>query len=158
MHQHCFGSIGGESIENRADFFGRSGGKGHCAGLEEIVQGPAADDAVVRRYHQRNQYGKEAHSLPEALPSGQAGEGGVCIGAAAPAYHHLSHEYRQRDEQGCDDIHKNEYGPSVLPDHIGEPPDVAKADGRAGHSKDDSHTAAETFAFCRHSPLGTVIH
>ena len=147
MHRHVLEARGDDGVEDGADLRRSGLDEGHCAGLEEEVQRPASDDTIVRGDYQRDGYGQDAGSFPEAGAGAEAAEGLAGVAAAASSYHHFGEEHRKRNDKGAEHIHDDKGGPTVLPYHIREAPDVAKADGRARHRQNHGNAAPERLSF-----------
>ena len=58
---------------------------------------------------------------------------------------------REGDEYAGGDIDDDEGRSAVFAANVGEPPDVAKTDGRAGHGHDDHEVSAEFFPCLCHA-------
>ena len=58
----------------------------------------------------------------------------------------LGKEDRQDQDETGEHVQDDERGAAMFSHHVREPPDIAQADGAAGHRHDHGKTTAEVFA------------
>src|SRR5690606_30997659 len=112
--------------------------------FEDIVEGPATDDRVIRQDQYAHHRTDPADTAPHRRHTGLAGEAAHRVdGAHTPfaAEHHFGHHHRHPHQQDATQVNEHEGAAAVFTGDVWKLPDIAKADSRAGRRKDEGPTA-----------------
>ncbi len=134
--------IGNQRAEDGIDVIGAGSDEHPGGGAEHIGQRPAGDHAVIGQDDEPRHYTAPAQVLPAAIAALFRGQGAQRIDGALPTattQHDLGHHDRDADQGDADQVDEHEGPAAVLTGDIGEFPDIAQTDGRAGRRQQKGH-------------------
>ena len=106
--------------------------------LYKVVQHPAGDGGVVHHQHVAAEDGEPAVDMPLAVGLLQGLIAQDCALAAGATNRQLHGQHGKAHNHQENEIQQHKQAAAVLSGHIGEPPDVANADGASGRNHQES--------------------
>ena len=125
-------------------------------GQPQVIHGPTRHHGVVRENDEAGRHSQPANHGPR--PAAQLAESSHRIFMGMTADHHLGEHDRDPDDHDAEEIEENEGPAAVHAGDVGEFPDIAEPDCRAGRSHDKAEATAPVSARCsaviffHHSP------
>ena len=117
----------------------------------EVAQRPTRDDAVIAQ-DQRGAEDTDPAGMPQRPRWHQCPEGADRIGGAALADRQFGDHQGQAHRRHRHEVDQQEHPAAILAGDIGEPPDIAHADGGTYRREDEPGAVSPEFAHARRPP------